>query len=675
MVVVSLPDGTQLVFVQASTPEEAYAEFAGEQADQPLEISGQALESAVFTADDSDSSSSGKNTGNTADTTGSGSESSTGDSTGQTGSNNQSNSAQQTNDNRVDGEAITQEFTAESANDANADSSSDAADDSQASSGTDVGPTNDSSGDNTFSNSNDNAGNSNSSSDSFSNSSLNNSSLSNSSLSDSSFSNTSANSSFSSSDSSTSNFSSNSFSDSGYTSNDSSSNNFSSSSSFSSSDSSSSSSGGYSSSDYSSADYSSNSSSSSGYSSSDSSSSDYASSFSSQADNANSSFSTDSGGGFDSSSPFSNSSSSSTTTTTIIIQPPLAPQLENPLSNQHFAAQGTWTFQVPQNTFSDPNAADTLTLTASMTNGSALPTWLQFDSASLTFSGNPPRSMSALSLDLRVTATDNHGASQFDDFTLSLGDVNDTPTLATAIGAQTFSSAGTWQFTVPQNTFADVDDTDNLTLSAKLSDGAALPSWLTFNAATGTFSGNPPPSVNNQVLQLQVTATDLSGTQVNNVFAVTLSNINDAPAVSVPIGQNTTEDASSLAIANIAIGEADSNDNQTVTLNVSHGAISLTTTTGLTFSNGDGSSDASMTFSGTVANINTALATLSYTPTGNFNGVDTLTITTLDSGNSSDTDSVAINVSAVNDGPVITVARHFMVIKIPKLKSTNFANI
>jgi hypothetical protein len=52
----------------------------------------------------------------------------------------------------------------------------------------------------------------------------------------------------------------------------------------------------------------------------------------------------------------------------------------------------------------------------------------------------------------------------------------------------------------------------------------------------------------------------------------------------------------------------------------------------LTFTAGSNGS-ASMTFSGTLADLNTALAGLALQPTANFNGGDTLTITTNDQGN------------------------------------------
>ena len=57
---------------------------------------------------------------------------------------------------------------------------------------------------------------------------------------------------------------------------------------------------------------------------------------------------------------------------------------------------------------------------------------------------------------------------------------------------------------------------------------------------------------------------------------------------------------------------------------------------------------------GNAAQINAALAGLSYTGNLNFNGPDTLTVTTGD-GTAQDIDTVAITVNPVNDAPVNTV--------------------
>src|SRR5207249_2888596 len=80
--------------------------------------------------------------------------------------------------------------------------------------------------------------------------------------------------------------------------------------------------------------------------------------------------------------------------------------------------------------------------------------------------------------------------------------------------------------------------------------------------------------------------------------------------------------------------------------------ITLSGTTGLSFTVGDGTADSTMTFTGTLSNINTALNGMSFSPTSGFTGAASLQIVTNDQGNTgsggalSDTDTVNINVTA-----------------------------
>jgi hypothetical protein len=98
-----------------------------------------------------------------------------------------------------------------------------------------------------------------------------------------------------------------------------------------------------------------------------------------------------------------------------------------------------------------------------------------------------------------------------------------------------------------------------------------------------------------------------------------------------------------------------------ITLTATHGVLTLGGTTGLSFTVGDGSADATMTFTGTTAQVNAALQGLGFTSDADYNGPATVTITTNDLGNAglggplSDTDTVNITVNPVNDAPINTV--------------------
>ncbi|PLY35199.1 Ig family protein, partial [Pectobacterium carotovorum] len=111
------------------------------------------------------------------------------------------------------------------------------------------------------------------------------------------------------------------------------------------------------------------------------------------------------------------------------------------------------------------------------------------------------------SLSIRVTATDGSNAAASATFALTVSNINDAPVVSGSVAPQSVAQDSPLNFTLPGGLFTDPDVGDTLTLSATLADGSALPSWLSFNPATGTFSGTP---ANGDVgsLSIRVTATD-----------------------------------------------------------------------------------------------------------------------------------------------------------------------
>ena len=85
------------------------------------------------------------------------------------------------------------------------------------------------------------------------------------------------------------------------------------------------------------------------------------------------------------------------------------------------------------------------------------------------------------------------------------------------------------------------------------------------------------------------------------------------------------------------------------------GTFSLATVSGLDFSCGsclgDGTADNSMAFSGTVSDINTAIATITWTSAADVNTNAVLSLTANDGDGDSVTDQVAITVNAIQDLP------------------------
>jgi uncharacterized delta-60 repeat protein len=231
----------------------------------------------------------------------------------------------------------------------------------------------------------------------------------------------------------------------------------------------------------------------------------------------------------------------------------------SPLVNQAPIVWGTSipAYQVPLTAFTDDDLLlpvglqDTLAYSATLTSGAALPAWLNFDATTRTFTGTP--SFTDLGeIKVLVTVRDSNnlnvlnGTSAFSEFTFTV--TNTTPTLTTPPGItdQVASTRAVFNLVVPTSNFTDPDPADALTYSAQLAGGGgALPTWLTFNAATRTFSGAPTIAnvTGTTPLAIQLIATDKTGAFVIDDFNLTVQNANIPPIVSSPIeDQNATID-------------------------------------------------------------------------------------------------------------------------------------
>ena len=177
-----------------------------------------------------------------------------------------------------------------------------------------------------------------------------------------------------------------------------------------------------------------------------------------------------------------------------------------------------------------------------------------------------------------------------------------------------------------------------------------------------------PPFLFLGTAEIDVTTSDLGNTGAGgaktdaDTLSVGVTHPNAAPVNTVPGAQTVAEDGNLIFSAGggngISVADADAATVRTA-LAVTNGALSLGGTAGLTFTTGDGTADAAMTFTGTLADVNNALGAVVYSPTADYHGGATLTVTTNDQGSSgsggakSDTDTVPITVTPVNDAPVV----------------------
>jgi hypothetical protein len=374
-----------------------------------------------------------------------------------------------------------------------------------------------------------------------------------------------------------------------------------------------------------------------------------------------------------------------------------------------------FSYTVPNATFGDIDVGDSLTYSATLTSGGALPAWLIFDASTKTFSGTPANSdIAALSIKVtasdgtatvsdtlaltvtdnavptvavaqadltgtedsvftsyivptgtfsdledldssltitatglpdgltfadgvisgiptnaavgvntvNIIATDSGGASITDQITITVTNVNDVPTLDTAQADQTATQGSAFTYTVPTTTFADVDTSDtNLTITA-----TGLPDGLTFS--NNIISGTPTNAAVG-ANTVNIIATDGAGTSVTDQIIITVANINDAPTLATAQADQTATQGSAFTytVPTTTFADIDTSDT----------SLTITATglpDGLTFANG----------------------TISGTPTNAAVGANVVNITATDSGGASVTDQITITVANVNDAPTVANA-------------------
>ncbi|NGZ05167.1 MAG: SUMF1/EgtB/PvdO family nonheme iron enzyme [Magnetococcales bacterium] len=258
-----------------------------------------------------------------------------------------------------------------------------------------------------------------------------------------------------------------------------------------------------------------------------------------------------------------------------------APVCFTPIPDQTWTGRGSKSFQFSSITFRDTDWDD-LTYTAQQADGTALPSWLSFNGATRTFSGNPPAGTSKLTL--RVRANDGNNGTAVCAFGLNLVDVNDTPTVREAITDKSWRRGSAQSFQFSSTTFRD-RDSDRLTYTARQANGSTLPSWLRFSSSTRTFSGTPPAYAS--TLTIRVTASDGRGGSVSDSFVIAFTNrapvaANDS--LSVTPGQAITDtltatDSDRNPLTYRIVGNATKGQ---VNLNASTGAFTYTPNSGAT---------------------------------------------------------------------------------------------
>ena len=180
-------------------------------------------------------------------------------------------------------------------------------------------------------------------------------------------------------------------------------------------------------------------------------------------------------------------------------QPPV---VASPIVDQNATVGLAYNYVLPANTFSDPNAGTTLTYTATLEGGGALPGWLTFTGTTRTFSGTPLLANLG-AINISVTASDGSpGGTVSDVFTLTVSEaVKVTPVITwanpspigvgTALGAVQLNAtasfngsavAGQFVYTPPSGTIL------SLGTGQELSVNFTPTNPMLYNAATRTVT-------------------------------------------------------------------------------------------------------------------------------------------------------------------------------------------
>lgn len=232
----------------------------------------------------------------------------------------------------------------------------------------------------------------------------------------------------------------------------------------------------------------------------------------------------------------------------------------------------------------------------------------------------------ATTIDAGITATDA------DNATLASGTVSISNGLVSAEDALSFTASAA--------TYGNIAGTYNagtgvLTLTSAGAT-ATLAQWQAALRSVSYRNSSDAPTTTARTVSFVVN----DGTQNSNVATrtVNVQAVNDAPVNTVP-GAQTTPYATALtfSVANgnaISVADVDAGGAaEQLTLTATNGTLTLGTTTGLTFTAGTGTANATMTFSGPLASLNAALSGLRFQPAAGFGGAASIQLVTNDLGN------------------------------------------
>jgi hypothetical protein len=174
-----------------------------------------------------------------------------------------------------------------------------------------------------------------------------------------------------------------------------------------------------------------------------------------------------------------------------------------------------------------------------------------------------------------------------------------------------------------------------------------------------TTHDNPADGTGNADREIEITVTDGALTSTAVTATVTVANANDTPtATHLTQSQGFTEDGGAVALDDIVVSDVDTCDTITATLTLSNaaaGSLSIGTFGSAIASYDDG--EGKWTVSGSVTDVNEALAAVTFTPAADWNQDVTITTRIRDAADAGPADgTITLTGTPQNDAPSVTGA-------------------
>ncbi|WP_420967462.1 cadherin domain-containing protein [Bradyrhizobium sp. B120] len=240
--------------------------------------------------------------------------------------------------------------------------------------------------------------------------------------------------------------------------------------------------------------------------------------------------------------------------------------------------------------------------------------------------GTPAANSTPVTITPNLTITDAEG-NNLTDATFVLNNLEPSDALSIAGHAGTSGDIGGIHFDI---TSTAGTETISFTGTDTLAHYNAALDLIQFN----NTSENPDTTARSYTLTVHDDGGTTNGGNNTGTASTTgsVTAVNDAPTATVPADNSigTAFSHTNLAISGLSVADVDAGSgNVTATIASNHAALSFDTTGLASFTN---NASHTVTLTGTIAQVNTALATLTYNSDDGFTGSDTVTLNVNDNG-------------------------------------------